>query len=146
MMPELVVATVGAPQWRQPETILLVEDEAFVRKAAAEVLASAGYRLIVAENSFAALELCRESSETVDLLLADVVLPGMNGRDLASRCERLCPRLRVLLMSGYVEQLPRHEPSGYGNRYLAKPFSTHTLLKTVREMLDANLFDLSASA
>jgi CheY-like chemotaxis protein len=151
MMPELVVATapVTALPWRPLETILLVEDEAFVRKAAAEVLESAGYRLVIAGSAAEALELCRESCETVDLLLADVVMPGMGGPELAAEFERLCPRPRVLLMSGYVEgghaeRLPQR--STYDNGYLAKPFSRQTLLKKVRELLDANLFDLGASA
>jgi len=151
MMPELVIATatVTAPQWRKLETILLVEDEAFVRKAAAEVLESAGYRLMIAGSPAEALELCRESCETVDLILADVVMPGMSGHELAAKFEKLCPRSRVLLMSGYTEsrhaeRLPQR--SSHGNGYLAKPFSTQTLLKKVRELLDANLFDLEASA
>jgi len=146
MMPELVVATVNTPRWRPLETILLVEDEGFVRKAAAEVLESAGYRLMIAGSSSEALEVCRESSETVDLLLADVVMPGMSGHELAAKFERLYPRPRVLLMSGYAERLPRRESSPYASGYLAKPFSTQTLLHKVREMLDANVFDLGASA
>lgn len=145
-MPELVVATLNTPQWRELETILLVEDEVFVRKAAAEVLESAGYRLLIAGNSAEALEVCRESAETVDLLLADVVMPGMSGHELAAKFERLYPRPRVLLMSGYAERLPRRGSSVSGNEYLAKPFSTQTLLRKVREMLDVNLFDLGASA
>lgn len=146
MMPELVVATVNAPHWRELETILLVEDEAFVRKAAAEALESAGYRLMIAGSPAEALELCRESCQTVDLLLTDVVMPGMSGHELAAKFERSWPQSRVLLMSGYVERLPQWGSSAYGNAYLAKPFSTQTLLKKVRELLDANLFDLGASA
>ena len=146
MMPELVVAAVQAAQWRRLETILLVEDEAFVREAAAEVLESAGYRLLIARNSAEALEVCRQSTETVDLLLADVVMPGMSGGGLAAKFQRLYPRTRVVLMSGYAERLVRRGPSLTGNEYLAKPFSTQTLLKKVREMLDANQFDLGASA
>jgi CheY-like chemotaxis protein len=146
MMPELVVATISAPQWHERETILLVEDEVFVRKVAAEVLESAGYRLLIAGNSAEALEACRQFAGTVDLLLADVVMPGMSGHELAAKFQRLYLRPRVLLMSGYAERLVRRGPSLTGNEYLAKPFSTQTLLKKVREMLDANQFDLGASA
>jgi two-component system, cell cycle sensor histidine kinase and response regulator CckA len=147
MMPELVVATVHVPQWRKLETILLVEDEAFVRKAAAEVLESAGYRLMIAESPAEALELSRQYSGTFDLLLADIVMPGMSGHELAAKFEKLCPRPRVLLMSGYAESAyaersARHGRSLYSSGYLAKPFSTETLLQKVRELLDANLFDL----
>jgi two-component system cell cycle sensor histidine kinase/response regulator CckA len=146
MMPELVVATVNAPQWHERETILLVEDEVFVRKAAAEVLESAGYRLLTAGNSAEALEACRQFAGTVDLLLADVVMPGTSGHELAAKFQRLYLRPRVLLMSGYAEQPARWGSFLSGNEYLAKPFSTQTLLKKVREMLDANQFDLGASA
>jgi len=134
-MPEPLIATLGAPQWSGPETILLVEDEALVRKAAAEVLESAGYKLMVAGNSSEALAACHRCFEPVDLLLADVVMPGMNGLELASEFERIYPRPRVLLMSGYTEQLASLA-TPHRNRYLAKPFSTHTLLKRVREVLD----------
>ncbi len=129
-----------------PETILLVEDEGFVRKVAAEVLESAGYKLVIARSSAEALEAYRRLSAPVDLLLADVVLPGMSGRDLAAAFERLCPSTRILLMSGYAGQLAWHHLSPYGKTYLAKPFSVRMLLKKVREVLDANPFDGGAQA
>jgi CheY-like chemotaxis protein len=80
----------------EPETILLVEDEAFVRKATAEVLESAGYGLLVAGSAAEALEICRQGCRPVDLLLADVVMPGMSGRELALEFKISCPRARVL--------------------------------------------------
>jgi two-component system cell cycle sensor histidine kinase/response regulator CckA len=125
------------------ETILLVEDEAFVRKVAAEVLRSAGYRLVIARSAAEALEAYRKCSEPVDLLLADIVMPGMSGRELATEFNRLNPRTRVLLMSGYGQQLAGAELSPHG-QYLAKPFSTHLLLSRVREALDAAPFDSRA--
>lgn len=118
------------------ELILLVEDEAFVRKAAAEALESAGYSLIVASDAAEALKVYCGSSKPVDLLLADVVLPGMNGRDLAADFEIRCPQARVLLMSGYSEQLASCEESAWGRNYIAKPFPVSTLLRRVREVLD----------
>src|SRR5580700_4654476 len=78
-----------ASEWSGPETILLVEDEAFVRAATAEVLESAGYRLVIAGSAAEALEAYRTCSLPVDLLLADIVMPGMNGRELATELERL---------------------------------------------------------
>jgi two-component system cell cycle sensor histidine kinase/response regulator CckA len=131
-----------------PETILLVEDEAFVRKATAEVLESAGYRLMTASSATEALEAYARCFRPVDLLLADVVMPGMNGHDLAAEFESLCPRVRVLLMSGHEEQLARCEQSRYSKKCLAKPFSIDTLLKRVREVLDgdANPFERGAQA
>jgi CheY-like chemotaxis protein len=96
-----------------PETILLVEDEAFVRKVTAEVLESAGYRLVIAGDSREALAY-RGHLAPVDLLLADVIMPGMSGRELAAELTSFYPSTRVLLMSGYAEQLTVRELPSYG--------------------------------
>jgi CheY-like chemotaxis protein len=116
--------------------ILLVEDEAFVRRVTAEVLESAGYRLLVAENAAEAIKSCGQGAVPLHLLLSDVVLPGKNGRELARECRTLYPYIRVLLVSGYAEQLGISEAEEEGHEYLAKPFSTHTLLRKVRQMLE----------
>jgi len=128
------------------EKILLVEDAAFVRNAAAEVLESAGYRVVIAGCSAEALEACRGGAKPADLLLADVVLPGGNGREFAKEFQRLCPGAPVLLMTGYPEQLNLCEASGESQPYLAKPFSSRVLLRKVREVLGANLGQLQAQA
>lgn len=122
-----------------PETILLVEDEAFVRKATAEVLESAGYRVLIASTAAAALRACRESLQSIDLLLSEAALPGMNGAGLATACQSMSPQARVLLMSGLGGQLAGCELHP-GQQCLAKPFTTRTLLKKVREVLDTNPF------
>jgi CheY-like chemotaxis protein len=129
-------AFVEAAQWGGPETILLVEDEAFVRTATAEVLESAGYRLVIARSAGEALAAYRRCSWTVDLLLCDIVMPGMSGRELATALENLYPRTRVLLMSGYAEQLAWCGSSACGKQFLSKPFSIPMLLRRVREVLD----------
>jgi CheY-like chemotaxis protein len=118
-----------------PKTILLVEDEAFVRKVTAEVLQSAGYKLVVAGGAGEALAY-RGRLAPPDLLLADVIMPGMSGRELAVELTSFYPSTRVLLMSGYAEQLTDRELPSYGGEYLAKPFSIHTLLSRIREVLD----------
>ena len=128
------------------EIILLVEDEAFVRKVAAEILELAGYRLVIAKSAAEALEIHLKCSEPVDLLLADVVMPGMSGRELAAEFEGSYPRTRVLLMSGYTEQLALHESSLCRAKYLAKPFSRQVLLRKVRDVLDTSPYDLGARA
>jgi CheY-like chemotaxis protein len=87
------------------ETILLVEDEALVRKATGEVLQLAGYRVVIAKSAAQALEAQRESSEPLDLLLADAVLPGISGHELAQKFFVLWPHVRIMLMSGRMEQL-----------------------------------------
>jgi CheY-like chemotaxis protein len=118
-----------------PETILLVEDEAFVRKVTAEVLESAGYRLVIAGDAGEALAY-RGRLAPPDLLLADVIMPGMSGRELAFEFTSCDPSTRVLLMSGYASQLADREPPSCVREYLAKPFSIRTLLSRVREVLD----------
>jgi DNA-binding NtrC family response regulator len=118
---------------------LLVEDEVFVRKATAEALESAGYRIVVAGSAMEALEACRRSGRPIDLLLADVTLPEMSGHALAAEFERIHPHARVLLMSGHAEQLAGCERTDYAKKCLAKPFSIRVLLRKVREVLDTNL-------
>lgn len=126
------------------ETILLVEDEAFVRKVTGEVLESAGYRLVIAASAGEALEVQRRCPKPVDLLLSDVVLPGKSGHELAYEFEGVCPGAQILLMSGYEEQLALCKLSSNGRLYLAKPFTTHTLLRRVREVLNKNPVPLGA--
>jgi two-component system, cell cycle sensor histidine kinase and response regulator CckA len=145
---ETVMGATSADQCagRGKETILLVEDEEFVRKATAEVLESAGYRVILAGNASQALEAQRNCFEFVDLLLADVVMPGISGHQLAIEFLALRPQVRVLLMSGYAEQLTVCEMSPHRKEYLAKPFSIPTLLQRVRGVLDEPSFDFGISA
>lgn len=120
------------------ETILLAEDEIFVRQAAADVLGLSGYEVLVTGNGMDALEVCRKSLQSVDLLLADVIMPGMRGTELAEKFKELYPRGRILLMSGYAEEsTPSGAPSHRHEKRLRKPFSVNTLLKAVREALDS---------
>lgn len=131
---EVVVADDGG-FWRGRETILLVEDEAFVREVAAEVLQSAGYRMLLAANADEAFEAYGKCGGAVHLLLADIVLPGMSGRELAARFAGLSPKAQILLMSGHAEQSVR-ERCDQCESYLAKPFTMLTLLRRVRDALD----------
>jgi CheY-like chemotaxis protein len=127
-----------------PKTILLVEDEAFVREAIAEALQSAGYTVLIARSAEEAIEACRRRAQPVDLLLADVVMPGMSGYELAAEFLALCPSAPVLLMSGYVDELGLSTSSPYSKTYvdskayLGKPFSISSLLNKVREALGGN--------
>jgi CheY-like chemotaxis protein len=126
-------------------TILLVEDEAFVRRVAAEVLEAAGYHLLIACNASEALEVVHRQGGTIDLLLVDIVMPGMSGRELAVKFGCFYPAAQVLLMSGYAEQFAQADR--YGREvYLAKPFAAHTLLDTVRRLLNQNAFIRTAVA
>ena len=146
----IVAETVSEPVFAEPgkmgvpQTILLVEDEVFVRKATAEGLESAGYRVLVARNAVEALEALRRSPQPVDLLLTDVVMPGMSGYELAAKFHTLCVRGRILLMSGYAEELALCQLSTYWKSYLGKPFSIPTLLSKVAEVLAGNSFEAKA--
>lgn len=135
------IGTTEACQWAGSETVLLVEDEVLVRRAIKEALQSAGYRVIMAENAARALDIYHECSVPVDLLLSDVVMPGISGHALAQSLFALCPHIRVMLMSGYIDQLSPHELSPFRKEYLAKPFSNSALLKRIREALDGETLD-----
>jgi two-component system, cell cycle sensor histidine kinase and response regulator CckA len=116
------------------ETILFVEDEAFVREVTCEVLRSAGYRVLTAKNAAEATHLYEARSDEVELLLSDVVLPGESGRALAARLRRQSPWLKILLVTGYAEQMGLRD--AMQEECLAKPFSTEVLLGRVRQLLD----------
>jgi two-component system cell cycle sensor histidine kinase/response regulator CckA len=124
----------GAESLRGTETILLVEDEVFVRGVASEILKFAGYGVIAARN---AGEACAQTERLakVDLLLTDVVLPGRSGRVLAHDLRALRPNLAVLFVSGYAGRLAEIASAVPVEEYLAKPFSAVTLLRRVRRSL-----------
>ena len=118
-------------------TILLVEDEAFVREVTCEILESAGYRVLKARNAAEALNSFRRYKRIVRLLLADVVLPGQNGRDLANELRTISPSLRTIFISGYPENaVTRHGLQEDGMFYLPKPFSVESLMRKVNEVLE----------
>ena len=113
-------------------TILLVEDEAFVRDVAAEVLLAAGYWVLAAANAMEAVRIYDLEHGRIDLLFSDVRLPGETGLALAKRLRRKHPGLRVLLATGYGELMGAHPD---GDECLAKPFSSAQLLGRVQEIL-----------
>jgi two-component system, cell cycle sensor histidine kinase and response regulator CckA len=96
---------------------------------------------LIASSATEAFEIYAKRAEEVDLLLCDVVLPGMSGPVLAVEFQKVCPRARVVLMSGYAEELARCDRSCDSKKYLAKPFSVGTLLKRVHEALDQTPHD-----
>jgi DNA-binding NtrC family response regulator len=118
------------------ETILLVEDEGSVRAFAKITLERFGYRVVEADSAERALEVL-ESLHEVHLLLTDVVLPRMDGPELAERVTDQRPATRVLLMSGYAAGFETSMASlRWNTRLLAKPFTGQTLLTRTREALD----------
>jgi two-component system cell cycle sensor histidine kinase/response regulator CckA len=123
---------------RGSETVLLVEDAPAVREVARRILERYGYRVVEAATGEAALRLAADLPGQVDLLLSDVVMPGMGGRSLADRLTSLNPAVKVLFMSGYTDDAAvRLDVLGAAATYLQKPFSPVTLARTVREVLDA---------
>ena len=120
------------------ETILLVEDEDIVRGFTRRVLDMNGYRVIDAGSGEEALDLCQSYNEPVDLLLTDVVMPRMSGRDVAEQMLLKYPNLRVLFMSGYTDdEIGQYGVKGAETEFLQKPFAPEDVLKKMREMLDA---------
>jgi two-component system cell cycle sensor histidine kinase/response regulator CckA len=118
------------------ETVLLVEDEAMVRDLGSRVLRSHGYRVLVASNATEALQVARDHGGTIDLLLTDVVMPGLPGPELAARLETVTPGLRVLYVSGYADESVARLGAEEGISFLPKPFSGRVLAARVREVLD----------
>jgi CheY-like chemotaxis protein len=119
------------------ETVLLVEDEAALRSLAQEILRDQGYRVMAAASGAEALEIARSHPSPIDLLVTDVVMPGMDGRELADRLLPLHPETRCLFMSGYTDDaVVRRGVREEGMPFLQKPFTIDALALKVREVLD----------
>ena len=131
---------------RGHETILLVEDETNLRHLARQYLETQGYKILEAEDGAAALQIVNGYKGTIDLLLSDVIMPGMNGRELAARVIKLLPDLRVLYMSGYAENAVGMDGTlDAGINLLQKPFSLPALKDRVREVLDSEPIPLEVA-
>ncbi len=126
------VPAAGVPPAEAPggRAVLLVDDEDDVRAVAARILSGGGYAVLEASHGAAALDLLSDGGRTVHLLLTDVVMPGMSGKELAERAAGLRPGLKVLLMSGYTG-----EGTDEGAEILRKPFTDEGLLARVRQAL-----------
>ena len=126
-----------ASNLRGSETIFLVEDSEPLRKLAKTYLEACGFHVLSAESGESALRIAKGSSESFDLLLSDVVMPGMNGRVLAEQLLQLQPRMKVLYMSGYTDSfIAGHGVLDPGVHLLHKPFTEEVLIRKVREILD----------
>ncbi len=116
------------------ETILLAEDEAGVRKYTREILERYGYIVLEATNGVEALSVARNHPAPIHLLLTDIIMPIMGGVELAEKFTAEFPRIPVLFMSGYADQIMRHW--NVLSAYIQKPFTLSDLLTQVRELLD----------
>jgi DNA-binding NtrC family response regulator len=120
------------------ETLLLVEDEESVRRLLAYVLGRYGYRVLEASNGVEALHVFEAPGTKVDLVITDMVMPQMTGRELGEHLERKHPGTKVIYMSGYTDDvLVRTGALGPGMSFLQKPLRPETLAAKVREALDA---------
>jgi DNA-binding NtrC family response regulator len=116
-----------------------VEDAEPLRKLAAAFLAAGGFRVLSAENGEHAMEVAANHSGTLDLLLTDVVMPGMNGRTLAEQLSRRQPGLTVIYMSGYTDAfIAGHGVLEAGIHLIHKPFTEDALVRKVREVIDSS--------
>ena len=123
---------------RGTETILLVEDEDAVRVLARSILSKCGYTVLEAQNGADALLVCEQHPAQIDLLLTDVVMPRMNGRELAQRLQQLRPGLKVLYMSGYTDDaIVRNGLLHATLAFIQKPVTPEPLARKLREVLDA---------
>jgi PAS domain S-box-containing protein len=121
---------------RGTETVLLVEDEEGVRKLVRGILSRQGYRVLEATSGEEALDMVHEFTGKIDLLLSDVVLVGMSGRELSERMRIQMPTLKVIYMSGYTDDaIVRHGVLTESAEFLQKPFSSDNLLRKVRAVL-----------
>jgi PAS domain S-box-containing protein len=126
-----------SPVERGEETLLLAEDEPGVRALARDVLRQHGYQVLEALDVPDALRICREHPERIHLLLTDVVMPVMSGRELAERVAQIRPEIKVLYMSGYTDNIVvSHGVTSIDKEFLQKPFTPRSLARKVRETLD----------
>jgi two-component system, cell cycle sensor histidine kinase and response regulator CckA len=123
---------------RGTETILLVEDDAQLRQLSSSVLSHCGYNVLVAASPEEGLAICNSNHQDIRLLVTDVVMPKINGRQLAEQILKVCPKIRVLYISGYTNNAIVHygvlDP---GLWFLPKPYTLSGLVAKVREVLDA---------
>ena len=117
-------------------TILLVEDEAFVRNVTSEVLRSFGYSVVAACNAEEAMFAFRKHQDSIGLVLTDVVMPGSNGRRLVHELKKISPDLEVIVTSGYPQGFtPEDQAAARSVHYLPKPYSVLSLMQKISEVL-----------
>ena len=134
---QVVESTQGSSELRGSETILLAEDAEGMRDLISELLMRNGYTVLSAKSSPELLGLAERQSAPIHLLLTDVVMPQMNGRDLADRLQAANPKMRVIYMSGYTtDAIMHHGVLREGIDFIEKPFSEEALMRKLREVLD----------
>jgi two-component system cell cycle sensor histidine kinase/response regulator CckA len=126
------------PQAGGTETVLVVEDEEAVRRLSCRSLEAHGYKTLPASSAKEALLICEKHAGEIHLMLSDVVMPNVSGKELAQRAAALRPRMKVLFMSGYTDDaILHHGVLDAGTAFLQKPFTPRSLAQKVRDVLDA---------
>ena len=122
------------------ETILLVEDDGVIRKLTMNLLEMGGYKILAAQDSDEAIKICEEYKETIHLLMTDIVIPKMDGRELYEKIMLKRPDIKVLFTSGYTENVIFHQGGvDPGVAFLQKPFTAAGVTRKVREVLESPL-------
>jgi two-component system, cell cycle sensor histidine kinase and response regulator CckA len=131
--------------WKGSETILLTEDEESLRGLILDMLSENGYAVLEAANATEAMEIARQARGKIDLLLTDVVMPGLGGPELADQLVALYPKIKVLYISGYTEfAAPQSKFLQQGRPLLQKPFTQQSLARKIRDVLkDSQALELS---
>jgi CheY-like chemotaxis protein len=121
------------------ETILLVEDDAFLHASVRNILSRLGYRVLEANNGVEAMEVWKQHRDEIQLVLTDMVMPGgMTGKELGERLLQENPKLKIIYASGYSSEIMNHHfPLKEGVNFLTKPFQAQKLAETVRNILDS---------
>jgi CheY-like chemotaxis protein len=117
------------------EMVLLVDDEESIRKLIRLILESMGYKVLDACNGKEGLALCRTHEGQIDILITDVAMPELGGRELAAAAVRLRPKLTVLFISGYSQEIVFEDRAQTGTSFLQKPFTSQALEQKVRAAL-----------
>ncbi|MBI3825659.1 MAG: response regulator [Candidatus Rokubacteria bacterium] len=127
-----------APLPRGSETVLIVEDEKPVRELIRDILRLHGYTVLAAREGNEALTIATRHGGAIDIVITDVIMPGLSSRDLVARLAAMRPGIRTLYISGYTDELiGQHELRSVGSDFLQKPFTVDALARKIREVLDA---------
>jgi len=125
-------------------TILLVEDEPFIREATRSILQNAGFDVLPADDAPMALQVYEEGKRRVDLVMTDMVLPGRTGQQLGQDLRKRCPKVKILVTSGYCDAEYETEEPGAQTFFLAKPYSRRGLVEKIEKILGVAPFRRAA--
>jgi DNA-binding NtrC family response regulator len=136
--PEILTTTTVMPRFKEgTETVVVAEDNEGVRELTLDILMKSGYHVLSASDTKELFEILREHNGKVDLLLTDVIMPGMNGRELYENLKSSYPSLKVIYMSGYTDDvIAHHGILEEGVHFIQKPFSISILTDKLRAVLD----------